>query len=143
MTWWPGTTRRPQNWTSSSSRREICVSFWPTWLNQIRSSSTVSNRTPRSWTRSWVPGTTSSPAGSGHWGGRLTYVDFLLYEGLDWHREFKAETLQRYPHIVEYLKRFEELPNIKEYFASGRHKKWPISSHLRKWGFKKPSEGHE
>ncbi|XP_075539323.1 glutathione S-transferase Mu 1-like [Dermacentor variabilis] len=76
-------------------------------------------------------------------GDRLTYVDFLLYEGLDWHREFKAETLQRYPHIVEYLKRFEELPNIKEYFASGRYKKWPILSHLRKWGFKKPSEGHE
>ncbi|XP_037268675.1 glutathione S-transferase Mu 2-like [Rhipicephalus microplus] len=49
---------------------------------------------------------------------RLTYVDFVLYEGLDWHREFKPEVLARYPPLVYYLGRFEELPNVKEYFAS-------------------------
>ncbi|KAH6934277.1 hypothetical protein HPB50_022857 [Hyalomma asiaticum] len=70
-------------------------------------------------------------------GDRLTYVDFLLYEGLDTHREFRGEAVQRYPHLVEYLKRFEELPNLKEYFASDKYHKYPILGPHRKWGFKK------
>ncbi|KAH9376988.1 hypothetical protein HPB48_021538 [Haemaphysalis longicornis] len=70
-------------------------------------------------------------------GDRLTYVDFLLYEGLDWHREFKGEAVQRYPEVVAYLKRFEELPNLKEHFASDKYKKWPILGPIRKWGYKK------
>ncbi|XP_077533489.1 glutathione S-transferase-like [Haemaphysalis longicornis] len=70
-------------------------------------------------------------------GDRLTYVDFLLYEGLDWHREFKEEAVQRYPEVVAYLKRFEELPNLKEHFASDKYKKWPIVGPFRKWGYKK------
>ncbi|XP_037566335.1 glutathione S-transferase [Dermacentor silvarum] len=70
-------------------------------------------------------------------GDRLTYVDFLLYEGLDWHREFKGEAVQRHPHIVEYLKKFEELPNLKEYFASDKYHKYPIVGPHRKWGYKK------
>lgn len=67
-------------------------------------------------------------------GDRLTYVDFVLYEGLDWHREFKPEALAKYPPLVHYLRRFEELPNVKEYFASDKFKKWPITGPLRPWG---------
>ncbi|XP_077510008.1 glutathione S-transferase Mu 1-like [Amblyomma americanum] len=74
-------------------------------------------------------------------GDRITYVDFLLYEALDWHREFKPEAVQRWPNIVQYLERFEELPNIKEYFASDKYNKWPIMWGLRPWGYRKPSEG--
>lgn len=70
-------------------------------------------------------------------GDRLTYVDFLLYEGFDTHREFKGDAVQRYPRIVAYLKRFEELPNLKEYFASDKYHKYPILGPHRKWGFKK------
>ncbi|KAH6934279.1 hypothetical protein HPB50_022859 [Hyalomma asiaticum] len=70
-------------------------------------------------------------------GDRLTYVDFILYEGLDWHREFKPEALAKYPPLVEYLGRFEELPNLKEYFASDNYKKWPITGPMRPWGYKK------
>uniref|UniRef100_A0A023GJ06 glutathione transferase n=1 Tax=Amblyomma triste TaxID=251400 RepID=A0A023GJ06_AMBTT len=73
-------------------------------------------------------------------GDRMTYVDFLLYEGLDWHREFKPEAVQRWPNIVRYLERFEELPNIKEYFASDKYKKWPILGPHRPWGNKMPRE---
>uniref|UniRef100_G3MSC2 glutathione transferase n=1 Tax=Amblyomma maculatum TaxID=34609 RepID=G3MSC2_AMBMU len=76
-------------------------------------------------------------------GDRMTYVDFLLYEGLDWHREFRPEAVQRWPNIVRYLERFEELPNIKEYFASDKYKKWPILGPLRPWGYNKPSDGSE
>lgn len=67
-------------------------------------------------------------------GDRITYVDFLLYEGLDWHREFKPEAMHQFPEIVAYLKRFEELPNIKEYFASDKYKRWPILGPQREWG---------
>uniref|UniRef100_A0A023GJ21 Glutathione S-transferase n=1 Tax=Amblyomma triste TaxID=251400 RepID=A0A023GJ21_AMBTT len=70
-------------------------------------------------------------------GDRLTYVDFLLYEGLDWHREFKPEAMERYPQLVDYMDRFEALPNLKEYFASDKYQKWPILGPLRPWGFKK------
>ncbi|KAH7956270.1 glutathione S-transferase Mu 4 [Rhipicephalus sanguineus] len=70
---------------------------------------------------------------------RLTYVDFLLYGGLDWHRVFKPSVVQGYPNIVEYLKRFEQLPNMQEYFASDRYVEWPILGPQRTWGFKKSS----
>ncbi|XP_072142947.1 glutathione S-transferase-like [Dermacentor andersoni] len=64
-------------------------------------------------------------------GDRLTYVDFLLYEGLDWHRVFKPDAVQQYPEIVQYPERFEQLSNLKEYFASDEYKEWPIMGPLR------------
>ncbi|KAL1480290.1 hypothetical protein MTO96_051155 [Rhipicephalus appendiculatus] len=67
-------------------------------------------------------------------GDRLTYVDFLLYEALDWNHEFNADAFSGYPMLQEYLKRFEELPNIKEYFASENYRKWPILGPMVKWG---------
>ncbi|KAH6934278.1 hypothetical protein HPB50_022858 [Hyalomma asiaticum] len=73
-------------------------------------------------------------------GDRLTYVDFLLYEGLDWHREFKPSVVQGYQNIVDYLKRFEKLPNMEEYFASDRYIKWPILGPFRMWGYRKSSK---
>uniref|UniRef100_A0A6M2E310 Putative glutathione s-transferase n=1 Tax=Amblyomma tuberculatum TaxID=48802 RepID=A0A6M2E310_9ACAR len=73
-------------------------------------------------------------------GYRMTYVDFLLYEALDWHREFKPEAVQRCRSIVQYLERFETLPNIRQYFASDKYSKWPILEPLRPWGYKKPQE---
>ncbi|KAK8761847.1 hypothetical protein V5799_026880 [Amblyomma americanum] len=72
-------------------------------------------------------------------GERLTYVDFLLYEGLDWHREFKPEAMERYPELVDYMDRFEALPNLKEYFASDKYSKWPMTGPNRPWGYKKES----
>lgn len=70
-------------------------------------------------------------------GDRLTYVDFLLYEALDWNHEFKPDAFKGYPVLLEYLKKFEELPNLKEYFASSKYSKYPILGPHRKWGFKK------
>lgn len=70
-------------------------------------------------------------------GRRLTYVDFFFYEALDWHREFKPEAFEEFPDLGEYLTRFEGLPNIKEFMASDRYKKWPIFSPVLQWGFKK------
>lgn len=65
---------------------------------------------------------------------RLTYVDFLLYEALDWNYEFKPEAFQPFPVLLAYMRRFEELPNLKEYFASEKYSKWPIMGPQVKWG---------
>lgn len=70
-------------------------------------------------------------------GDRITYVDFMLYEGLDWNHEFKPDAFAPYPALVEYLRRFEELPGIKEYMASGAYNKWPMLSPKRVWGYRK------
>ncbi|KAH7956275.1 hypothetical protein HPB52_007781 [Rhipicephalus sanguineus] len=67
-------------------------------------------------------------------GERLTYVDFLLYEALDWNYEFKPEAFQGFPVVVAYMRRFEELPNLKEYFASDKYSKWPLMGPQVKWG---------
>lgn len=67
-------------------------------------------------------------------GDRLTYVDFMLYEGLDWNYEFKPEAFEPFPVLIAYMRRFEELPNLKEYFASDEYSKWPLMGPLVKWG---------
>lgn len=70
-------------------------------------------------------------------GDRLTYVDFLLYEGLDWNHEFKPAAFDKYPVLLAYIKRFEDLPNIKEYMTSYKYSKWPILGPMVKWGHRK------
>ncbi|KAL3191629.1 hypothetical protein MRX96_059722 [Rhipicephalus microplus] len=58
---------------------------------------------------------------------------------IDWHREFQLSVVQGYPNILEYVKRFEQLPNIQEYFTSNRYTTWPILGYERTWGYKKSS----
>ncbi|CAN7985222.1 unnamed protein product [Ixodes hexagonus] len=70
-------------------------------------------------------------------GDRLTYVDFLVYEALDWNHEFSAAHFKDFPVLEQYLKSFEELPKIKEYFASDKYRKWPITAPHFQWGYKK------
>ncbi|CAG2180510.1 unnamed protein product, partial [Oppiella nova] len=55
--------------------------------------------------------------GSHQWfvGQTLTYVDFLAYETLDWIRVLSAETVKKYHNLVQYLDRFENLPQINAY----------------------------
>ena len=57
-------------------------------------------------------------------GDKLTYVDFMAYEYLDWYRVFAKATpiFKKLPKISEYMKRFEELPSLKEYIASDAHR---------------------
>ncbi|XP_029826116.2 glutathione S-transferase Mu 1-like [Ixodes scapularis] len=59
-------------------------------------------------------------------GDRLTYVDFMLYEALDWIRDTKPDEFKRFPTLVKFLDKFEELPNIKQYMASDKYKKRPF-----------------
>ncbi|KAK8758218.1 hypothetical protein V5799_004151 [Amblyomma americanum] len=70
-------------------------------------------------------------------GERLTYVDFLLYEALDWNYELNANAFEGFPILTAYLKRFEELPNVEEYLNSDRYSKYPILGPMIQWGFEK------
>uniref|UniRef100_L7M496 Glutathione S-transferase n=1 Tax=Rhipicephalus pulchellus TaxID=72859 RepID=L7M496_RHIPC len=70
-------------------------------------------------------------------GDRITYVDFLLYEGLAWNFEYKPEVYADYPSLKRYMQNFEALPKMKEYFASPGYIKWPIMGPSFQWGFKK------
>lgn len=55
---------------------------------------------------------------------KLSYVDFLAYESFDWYRNFvKADIFQAFPRMNAYMRRFEELPHVKEYLASDVHAK--------------------
>lgn len=70
-------------------------------------------------------------------GERITYVDFLLYEALDWNYELNASAFQGFAVLMAYLKRFEQLPNLRQHFASEKYNKWPILGPTAKWGYKK------
>ncbi|XP_075526383.1 glutathione S-transferase Mu 4-like [Dermacentor variabilis] len=70
-------------------------------------------------------------------GDRITYVDFLLYEALDWNCELNAGAFEGFPVLTAYTKRFEELPNIDEYFASDKYNKYPMLGPMFQWGFEK------
>lgn len=59
-------------------------------------------------------------------GDRLTYVDFILCEALDWIRGIKPAAFEHFPNLLQYLNAFDELPNIKKYKASEKYHKRPI-----------------
>ena len=61
--------------------------------------------------------------GEGNWvaGDKLTYVDFLLYEILCYHRLFDP-TIVTNSVLKEYIARFEALPAIKKWLESDERK---------------------
>ncbi|KAM7312098.1 glutathione S-transferase [Ixodes scapularis] len=69
-------------------------------------------------------------------GDRLTYVDFIVHEALDWNRAFKPEAFEEYPELVEYLQRFRALPNMEEYLTSEAYRAMPLLGPMAKWGGK-------
>lgn len=74
--------------------------------------------------------------GSGKWilGDRITYVDFLLYDALDFNRLFDAESFVGSDALNAYLARFEAIPQINAYMTGGKYKKLPIFSPIASWG---------
>ncbi|XP_067129054.1 glutathione S-transferase B-like [Centruroides vittatus] len=69
-------------------------------------------------------------------GNKLTYVDFILYDALDFHRLLKEDCLDDFPNLKEYLKRFESLPGVSKYMKSKTYVKWPIFGPLAAFGGK-------
>ena len=67
-------------------------------------------------------------------GNELTYIDFIFYEIVDTHFLLLPVLRERYPPLVEYANRFEQLSAIKAYMASPRFLKYPINSRYAGWG---------
>jgi len=69
-------------------------------------------------------------------GDKLTYVDFLFWEMLDWHVLLKADMLDGLDNLGSYYQRFKDLPKIKNYFESPRYTDWPLVGPFgKKFGF--------
>ena len=70
-------------------------------------------------------------------GDRLSYVDFIAYEYLDWYRDFvQPDAFAAFPHMAAYMARFEALPQLKDFLASNAYRKAPILNPTRtKFGY--------
>ncbi|RWS19491.1 Glutathione S-transferase Mu 1-like protein [Leptotrombidium deliense] len=67
-------------------------------------------------------------------GDKVKYVDFLLYEVLDFHKILKSSCLNEFENLQSYLLRFECLPAIKKYMNSGTFKRLPINALYANFG---------
>ncbi|XP_064484954.1 glutathione S-transferase 2-like [Ornithodoros turicata] len=70
-------------------------------------------------------------------GERISYVDFMMYETLDWIRIFSENGFRDMAPLIAYCDRFETLPTIRGYRSSNGFVNWPIFGPLAKWGFRK------
>ncbi len=63
----------------------------------------------------------SKVLGKNDWlcGKDITYIDFLFHETLDCLFKHNPDIL-KFPNLTDYLRRFKELPKIKEYMSSPR-----------------------
>nr|CAH8823401.1 unnamed protein product [Trichobilharzia regenti] len=59
-------------------------------------------------------------------GGSITHPDFMLYDALDVVLYMDKSCLDKFPRLVEFKKRIENLPKIKAYMESDRYIKWPL-----------------
>ncbi|KAF8777977.1 glutathione S-transferase-like [Argiope bruennichi] len=67
-------------------------------------------------------------------GDDLSYVDFMVYENLDYYRLFHATILEDYPILKAYHSRVKNLPEMQEYLKSPNYKRWPIFGPTAKFG---------
>lgn len=59
-------------------------------------------------------------------GDSVTYVDFMAYDTFDFYRLLIPTVLNEFPNLKKYQERFENLPELQEYFQSSTYKRWPI-----------------
>jgi len=69
-------------------------------------------------------------------GDKLTYVDFLLWECIDWHVLIKHDILNGLSNLESFQQRFRDLPEINAYFNSSRYQSWPLfGPYAKKFGY--------
>ncbi len=74
--------------------------------------------------------------GKNEWlANKITYVDFIAYELLDWLRQFSPQCLDKWQNLQQFMKRFESLPSIAAYLKSKEFKNWPVLGPICCWGF--------
>ncbi|XP_059806112.1 glutathione S-transferase Mu 1-like [Hypanus sabinus] len=69
-------------------------------------------------------------------GDKITFVDFLMYDLLDEHREFEPKCLDDYKNLKEFISRFEGLEKVAAYMKSDRYMKGPFNNKMALWGNK-------
>ena len=69
-------------------------------------------------------------------GNKLTYIDFLLFEIMDWHRLLIPDILDEVKSVQRFMERFESLKPIAAHLTSGNYKKFPIFAPFAAWGGK-------
>jgi len=67
-------------------------------------------------------------------GGKISHIDFFIYEALDVLRLFSSTCLDDFPNLKEFLKKIESLKPIKEFMNSSRFIKYPINGRAALWG---------
>ena len=61
-------------------------------------------------------------------GNSITFPDFVMYEQLDQHLILEPGCLDNFANLTSFVKRFEDLPNIKAYMNSDKFMKRPINN---------------
>lgn len=67
-------------------------------------------------------------------GGKITYVDFLVYEILDLLRSFVPGLISNLTNLTDFMTRIESLANIKRYMESRNFINYPFVGPRGKWG---------
>lgn len=75
-------------------------------------------------------------------GSKISFVDFLLYESVQWYRAFAPEVFEESEEIAalnNFQKRIENIPQIKAYMESEDFKDWPFFAPIVNFGYSKVS----
>ncbi|XP_075242269.1 glutathione S-transferase B-like [Convolutriloba macropyga] len=67
-------------------------------------------------------------------GDNLFVGDFQFWSTLDYHECMEPTVLEAYPNIKKYKTEFESIPQIANYLASDRFKKFPVNGKPAFWG---------
>ncbi|GIX82193.1 glutathione S-transferase Mu 3 [Caerostris darwini] len=67
-------------------------------------------------------------------GDNITYVDFMVYENLDFYRLFHPKILDDFPTLKAFHRRIRDLPQMQKYLNSSSFRKWPIFNAKAKFG---------
>ena len=67
-------------------------------------------------------------------GDNLFVGDFQFWSTLDYHECMEPTVLEAYPNIKKYKTEFESIPQIANYLASDKFRKFPILAKWAYWG---------
>ena len=69
-------------------------------------------------------------------GQSLTFIDFVMYELIDIHKQLVPNCIENYPNLERFQERFERLPKIAVYMKSPQFMKAPLNNKMAKFGYR-------
>eukprot|EP00914_Ancora_sagittata_P010979 GHVO01021452.1.p1 GENE.GHVO01021452.1~~GHVO01021452.1.p1 ORF type:complete len:157 (-),score=14.53 GHVO01021452.1:11-481(-) len=73
----------------------------------------------------------------------ITLTDFVAWETLDQTRMMTPDTINKFPNLYEYIKRFAAIPKIQAYLKSDRFREWPLNNKSAAFGGNEKPNGIE